>query len=77
MSLARRPAATCDTEGMPSALRREDASFASVLAAAQRGEPWACTHLWVEHAPAVAAFLNARGSREPEDLTSDVFCPLK
>lgn len=50
----------------------EDA-FASIIAAARTGAPWACTHIWVEHAPAVAAFLSARGSREPEDLTSEVF----
>lgn len=29
--------------------------------------------LWVDHAPAVGAFLKARGSREPDDLTSEVF----
>ncbi len=27
----------------------------------------------MEYSPAIAAFLKARGSREPEDLTSDVF----
>jgi RNA polymerase sigma-70 factor (ECF subfamily) len=51
----------------------EAQNFAAVLAAAQEGAPWACTTLWVEHAPAVAAFVTARGSREPEDLTSEVF----
>ncbi len=50
-----------------------DDAFASVLAAAQAGASWACTRLWSEHAPAVAAFLSARGSREPDDLTSEVF----
>lgn len=44
-----------------------------MLLAAQAGAPWASTQIWVEHAPAVAAFLRARGSREPEDLTSEVF----
>lgn len=54
-------------------VRPGDALFAEVLAAAQAGERWACTQLWVEHAPAVAAFVTARGSREPDDLTSEVF----
>jgi RNA polymerase sigma-70 factor, ECF subfamily len=54
-------------------LRSGDAAFASMLEAAQAGAPWACTQIWVEHAPAVAAFLSARGSREAEDLTSEVF----
>ena len=48
-------------------------NFASVLAAAQQGAPWASTSIWVEYSPAVFAFLAARGSAEPEDLTSDVF----
>lgn len=48
-------------------------TFASVLVAAQAGAAWASTQLWVEYAPAVAAFLKARGSREPDDLTSEVF----
>ncbi|MEN9621336.1 MAG: hypothetical protein RL499_1529 [Actinomycetota bacterium] len=50
-----------------------DDAFASVLVAAQAGASWACTRLWSDHAPAVAAFLTARGSREPDDLTSEVF----
>lgn len=44
-----------------------------MLRAAQTGATWACTTIWVEYAPAVAAFLTARGSREPDDLTSEVF----
>jgi RNA polymerase sigma factor (sigma-70 family) len=48
-------------------------SFGAMLAAAQVGAAWACTMIWVEYAPPVAAFLKARGSSEPEDLTSDVF----
>jgi RNA polymerase sigma-70 factor (ECF subfamily) len=51
--------------------RGED--FATVLLAAQAGAGWASTQLWHEHAPAVAGFLRARGSREPDDLTSEVF----
>lgn len=49
------------------------ANFAAVLSAAQLGEPWASATLWVEFAPAITAFLRARGSREPEDLTSETF----
>lgn len=48
-------------------------AFAALLLAAQSGAPWACADLWVDHAPAVMAFLRARGSQEPEDLTSEVF----
>ncbi|MCA0218028.1 MAG: sigma-70 family RNA polymerase sigma factor [Actinobacteria bacterium] len=47
--------------------------FDHVLIAAQQGAPWANTLLWAEYAPAVKAFLTARGSEEPEDLTSEVF----
>ncbi len=50
-----------------------DDAFASLLAAAQTGAGWACTQLWKDHAPAVAAFVRVRGSREPDDLTSEVF----
>jgi len=48
-------------------------SFDTTLHAAQSGAAWARTTIWVEYAPAVAAFLSARGSREPDDLTSEVF----
>jgi RNA polymerase sigma factor (sigma-70 family) len=48
-------------------------AFPAVLLAAQSGARWACTNLWVDHSPAVTAFLRARGSHEPEDLTSEVF----
>lgn len=47
--------------------------FETVLLAAQAGARWASTNLWNEYAPAVAAFLRARGSREADDLTSEVF----
>lgn len=50
--------------------------FETLLAAAQRGTTWACTTIWVTYAPMVSAFLTARGSREPEDLTSEVFLSL-
>lgn len=49
------------------------ATFAVTLAAAQSGKQWAFATLWVEYGPAVNAFLRARGSREPEDLTSEAF----
>jgi len=48
-------------------------AFPGVLLAAQSGASWACTNLWIDHAPAVMGFLRARGSHEPEDLTSEVF----
>ncbi|MBN9607461.1 MAG: sigma-70 family RNA polymerase sigma factor [Actinomycetales bacterium] len=50
-----------------------DESFDSVLAAARVGAPWACTAIWQEYSSAVMAFLASRGSREPDDLTSEVF----
>ncbi|MEO7147021.1 MAG: sigma-70 family RNA polymerase sigma factor [Terrimesophilobacter sp.] len=49
------------------------ATFDATLVAAQGGARWAFATLWVEYAPAVTAFLRARGSHEPEDLTSEVF----
>jgi RNA polymerase sigma factor (sigma-70 family) len=48
-------------------------TFDAQLSAAQVGAPWACAALWRDYAPAVAAFLRARGSRDPDDLTSEVF----
>lgn len=62
-----RSAARTASGGVP------DDAFEAVLLAAQSGAQWACTNLWVDHAPAVMAFLRARGSQEPEDLTSEVF----
>lgn len=53
--------------------RAIDETFGAVIAAAQTGARWACTTIWVEYSPAVAAFLRARGSDEPDDLTSEVF----
>ena len=44
-----------------------------VLAAAAKGEAWALRQLYDDLSPAVFAYLRARGAREPEDLTSDVF----
>jgi RNA polymerase sigma-70 factor (ECF subfamily) len=48
-------------------------SFETVLHAARSNTPWACTVLWREFAPAVAGFARSRGSREPDDVTSEVF----
>lgn len=47
--------------------------FADVLVAARDGDPSACALLWRRYAPAVAAYARARGSHDPDDLTSDVF----
>ena len=50
--------------------------FPDVLLAAQAGDPGACRRLWETYAPAVARYARARGSREPEDLTSEVFLTM-
>ena len=57
----------------PSNTNPRAATFDATLVAAQGGARWAFATLWVEYAPAVTAFLRARGSHEPEDLTSEVF----
>lgn len=43
------------------------------LPAAQSGQPWALRALYDELAPRVHGYLQTRGAREPEDLTSEVF----
>ena len=48
-------------------------AFEPVLAAARTGEGWAAERLWRSLAPAVAGYLRAQGSPEPDDLTSEVF----
>ncbi len=48
-------------------------SFASVLAAARTGAPWAFERLWRALAPSVAGYLRLQGAFEPDDLTSEVF----
>lgn len=48
-------------------------SFVEVLAGARSGASWACTEIWERYSSSVAGFLRARGSSEPEDLTSEVF----
>lgn len=45
----------------------------AVLVAAKAGAAWAHRDLWRQFAPAVAAYARARGSLEPDDLTSEVF----
>lgn len=50
----------------------EDA-FAAAVAAARIGDPQACAEIWRRFAPGVAAYARARGSRDPDDLTSEVF----
>jgi len=44
-----------------------------VLTAAVTGQPWALRALYDELAPRVHGYLVARGARDPEDLTSEVF----
>jgi RNA polymerase sigma-70 factor (ECF subfamily) len=43
------------------------------LPAAQSGQPWALRVVYDELAPRVHGYLQTRGAREPEDLTSEVF----
>lgn len=47
--------------------------FGELVAAAQLGEAWALRAVYDELAPKVQGYLRARGAREPEDLTSEVF----
>lgn len=44
-----------------------------LFTAAVDGQPWALRALYESLAPRVQAYLVARGAREPEDLTSEVF----
>lgn len=48
-------------------------NFDAVLAAARDGHADALRALWTWYAPSVAAYAGRKGSREPEELTSDVF----
>jgi RNA polymerase sigma-70 factor, ECF subfamily len=48
----------------------------AVLAQARRGDADAVGVVWTELAPAVAAYLRARGVSEPDDVTSEVFLAL-
>jgi RNA polymerase sigma-70 factor (ECF subfamily) len=47
--------------------------FETVLAAAQSGAAWATATLWREYSPSVTGFARGRGSRDPDDLASEVF----
>jgi RNA polymerase sigma factor (sigma-70 family) len=49
------------------------ARFEEVLPAAQAADPWACRELWEKFSPRVASYLRSRGSRDVEELTSEVF----
>jgi RNA polymerase sigma factor (sigma-70 family) len=49
------------------------AAFDSVLVAARAGAPWAFEKLYTDLAPAVTGYLRLHGSRDPDDLASEVF----
>jgi RNA polymerase sigma factor (sigma-70 family) len=48
-------------------------AFPALLAAAQRGRPWALEQLFQAMAPVVVGYLRVQGSPDPEDLTNEVF----
>lgn len=50
--------------------------LSEVYDAAQLGQPWALRLIYEELAPQVMGYLRAKGVREPEELTSDVFCTV-
>lgn len=50
-----------------------DDEFDPVLDAARGGAEWAWTRLYEDLAPAVLAFLRARGAADPEDLLGETF----
>ena len=47
--------------------------FQSVLAAAQRDQPWAYERLYRDLSPTVCGYLRLQGASDPDDLTSEVF----
>ena len=51
----------------------EAADLEDAFVAAQAGQPWALRAVYEHLAPRVHGYLRARGAREPEDLTSEVF----
>lgn len=51
-------------------------NFPQVLTAARTGADWAWTNIYRDLAPSVLGYLRARGAREPEDLTGEVFLQL-
>lgn len=44
-----------------------------LVVAARAGGSWAFARLWTQLSPGVAAYLRARGARDADDLTSEVF----
>ena len=50
-----------------------DGEFDGVLAAAQRGAPWALERIFTALSPVVTGYLRVQGAHEPEDLASEVF----
>jgi|SRR5829696_89313 len=52
---------------------RFEGRFDAVLASARDGEPRALAEIFTTLSPLVAGYLRLQGSREPDDLTSDVF----
>ena len=69
----RRSAAMTVTDDAMAGVDRFNGEFDDVLAAAQRGAPWAFERVWVALSPVVTGYLRTQGSQEPEDLTSEVF----
>jgi RNA polymerase sigma factor (sigma-70 family) len=53
-----------------------DARFDRLLAAARAGADWAWVEIYDELSPRVLGYLRARGAREPEDLTGEVFLQI-
>jgi RNA polymerase sigma factor (sigma-70 family) len=47
--------------------------FARMLEAARRGAEWAWEEIYRDLAPAVLAYMRARGAPDPEDLAGEVF----
>ena len=50
--------------------------FPQILLAARTGAEWAWSALYRDLAPGVVGYLRSRGSREPEDLTGEVFLQI-
>jgi RNA polymerase sigma factor (sigma-70 family) len=50
--------------------------FDGLLAAARAGADWAWVEIYDELSPRVLGYLRARGAREPEDLTAEVFLQI-
>jgi RNA polymerase sigma factor (sigma-70 family) len=50
--------------------------FDGLLAAARAGADWAWVEICDELSPRVLGYLRARGAREPEDLTAEVFLQI-